>query len=404
MACKAKQEKRSFLSLFQGKPQTTASEVLTRFYAAYNAGDLDGLRELLAEDVEYHDMAVFDEPFVGREAALSFFAQCISTLPKGVKFVVDDVAGDERACGSLWHLEKDGEAFPFSRGCSFHTVNDRGQIVTARDLVESPVKPNSIAALSILNLVAPFIGNKNDKETKLDLSPALFWLFYLGYSGYVLLGDQAPGVPATQIAPEDLQEVLNLSLNYFYVNIGLSNLGLTFVPSVPSHPVYEGLFNFINAWSLMFVPLILSDKRSRDVKFKEAWVVAIQFLTNVFFIPFLAIRSQQPALNEKNEPSSVAPLPFFARGIGLTSLAVGAFSFGWALWAREEVGGLDERLEYFKLMLSTDRVFWAFIIDSFLYSFWQYFLLKDRKATQVELFVPFFGLALHLVRNSKDEN
>lgn len=39
---------------------------------------------------------------------------------------------------------------------------------------------------------------------------------------------------------------------FFYVNIGLAELGLNPVPCVPEHPVSEALFNAVNAWSLMW--------------------------------------------------------------------------------------------------------------------------------------------------------
>ncbi len=42
------------------------------------------------------------------------------------------------------HVEcGEGVVFPFSRGCSFYTLNEAGQIATARDLVESAAKPGS---------------------------------------------------------------------------------------------------------------------------------------------------------------------------------------------------------------------------------------------------------------------
>lgn len=37
------------------------------------------------------------------------------------------------------------------------------------------------------------------------------------------------------------------SLNFFYINVGLSAAGLSFVPSVPCPPVSEAVFNFMNA-------------------------------------------------------------------------------------------------------------------------------------------------------------
>lgn len=41
-------------------------------------------------------------------------------------------------------------------------------------------------------------------------------------------------------------------LQFFYVNIGLADLGLNPVPCVAEHPVSEALFNAVNAWSLMW--------------------------------------------------------------------------------------------------------------------------------------------------------
>jgi hypothetical protein len=60
--------------------------------------------------------------------------------------------------------------------------------------------------------------------------------------------------------------VYHESLNFFYVNVLLSWAGLNPVPSVAEHPVSEALFNFVNAWSMMWWPAILADDRSRKVK------------------------------------------------------------------------------------------------------------------------------------------
>jgi hypothetical protein len=45
-----------------------------------------------------------------------------------------------------------------------------------------------------------------------------------------MFSNTAPGLPAYAQPPEVLQEVLNESLNFFYVNIGLAQLGLNPVP------------------------------------------------------------------------------------------------------------------------------------------------------------------------------
>jgi hypothetical protein len=45
------------------------------------------------------------------------------------------------------HVQVDGSQFPFSRGVSFYTVNDQGQITSGRDCVEPAIKPGSTALL-----------------------------------------------------------------------------------------------------------------------------------------------------------------------------------------------------------------------------------------------------------------
>ena len=136
--------------------------------------------------------------------------------------------------------------------------------------------------------------------------------------------------------------------------------------------MYEALFNVINAWSLMAIPVMLSDGRSQKVGNKPAWFAGIMFLTNVFFIPFMALRAA-PEPEEAPPPAAVAPdaprpvrpppplppsnqpLPAWSPVIGATSLAVGLLSCAWALAARPEYGMIGERLAYFQSMFSNDR-------------------------------------------------
>ncbi len=59
------------------------------------------------------------------------------------------------------------------------------------------------------------------------------------YLWHILLSPAAPGAAAWQQSAEALQSVFNESINFFYVNIGLTSLGLSPLPSVASHPVSE---------------------------------------------------------------------------------------------------------------------------------------------------------------------
>jgi hypothetical protein len=59
----------------------------------------------------------------------------------------------------------------------------------------------------------------------LPLASGAMYAFYAAYLGYVMLGTSAPGPPAWQTPPETLAAVLHESANYFYVNIGLAQVG-----------------------------------------------------------------------------------------------------------------------------------------------------------------------------------
>lgn len=186
--------------------------------------------------------------------------------------------------------------------------------------------------------------------------------------------------------------------------------------SVASHPVYEAVFNMINAWSLMSLPLILSDGRCKKVENKLAWFTGIMFLTNVFYIPFMGFRAApEPELTAPSSDDSVTmasrppppplppnqPLPSWSPIVGATSLAVGILSIAWGLGARPEFGDVTDRISYFQNMFSNDRVFYAFIVDAGLYSVWQAILLEGAQAKF--RFVPFFGMAAYLLAGGTDD-
>ncbi|KAL6744874.1 hypothetical protein V8C86DRAFT_3126050 [Haematococcus lacustris] len=422
------------------------------FYEAYNRGDLDTVASLMAEEVEYHDMCGQlggggGGGGGGRWSGARGAEGVRRTVPSDLQFVVEDITqGDPRRVGLTWHVEiGEGTVFPFSRGCSFYTLDDSGRILKvaikgalasrgqggggqgaaggeARDLVEGAFKPGA-GALQALAAVAPLIrrlGARADPRslTRLPLAAAATWAFYAAYTAYIMLGTAAPGLPAWQTPPEVLQEVMNESLNFFYVNILLDQLGITLVPSVPSHPVSEGLFNAVAAWGLLFLPLMLTEQRCRKVGNTWAWWSGIMFLTNVFFIPFLALRaapSTGPTPSLPPPPASTGGLagreggeglgqgaggegegegvyPAWSKGVGGLALGVGLLSVWWALWGRPE-------LDYFHATFTTNRVFYAFVVDAALYSVWQAWLLSAvPSASAAHKYIPFFGLVAHLLQ------
>ena len=72
------------------------------YYDAYNAGDIDTIASLLAEDVSYHDM-IYEEPFKGRQEVVGYLRKVRAIVPEDLKFVIDDVTdGDASRVGITW--------------------------------------------------------------------------------------------------------------------------------------------------------------------------------------------------------------------------------------------------------------------------------------------------------------
>lgn len=105
-----------------------------------------------------------------------------------------------------------------------------------------------------------------------------------------------------------------------------------------------------------------------------AWFTAIMFITNIFFIPFMALRAgpQPPEASTATSTSSSsrgsrlrtakvpAPgsqqLPGWSRALGALGMGLGGFCFAWALWGRPEWGDMAARWAYFQDMAATNRV------------------------------------------------
>ena len=156
----------------------------------------------------------------------------------------------------------------------------------------------------------------------LTTNSALVWLFYVAYFSFVFFSRDLPGLPVFETPPEVLTEVIHESWT-FYFFVPLFNLvadaaalpASLRLPDLPEHPTSEALFNFVNAWSMMMLPVMLSEaaqalpngkeggeeggdgggtrdadkKRSSSDAFK--WWLGVQFLTNVFMIPYMALVS-----------------------------------------------------------------------------------------------------------------
>lgn len=395
--------------------------MLTSYYENYNEKRIDKVLELFDEQVEYQDL-IYQDSFKGKEELAAYFKKIGALVPSDIRFVVDDITeGDENKCGVLWHVEIESERegmveLPFSRGVSFYRLNDQGRIIFARDIVESPFKPGE-SSLGGITAVAPLIrklgtrANPSNISTPDDgknlLQAGLMLAFATGYIGIVLLSDLPPGSPAYMTDPKDLERILHESYNFFYVNMFMGDwFGLNIVPNIAENPVDEGIFNFINAWSLMFLPLWIDDPKGQPIPFWRKrfplWL-GTMFLTNVFLPFYMAIRLIPDIYLEDNDKKNEEEVPDALQtgqggriAIGILSTTVALVSIAWIVVGRPEYSATD-RLDFFMTSFSSNRVFWAFCLDAVLYSVWQFWILTDLKAPIYQRVTPLFGMAVWLL-------
>ena len=124
--------------------------------------------------------------------------------------------------------------------------------------------------------------------------------------------------------------------------------------------------------------------------------IRLQFLTNVFFVPYMALRERLPTPEQKPREQP-RRLPSFSRLFGTVSLGVGVISVAWAIGGRADAGPIEQRWQFAVEQFHGNRAFWAFILDLGLYSVWQAILMKDCGCNKRLRFVPFFGLAAWLI-------
>ncbi|KIY98255.1 hypothetical protein MNEG_9707 [Monoraphidium neglectum] len=239
----AAQQQQAAQSSAESAAVPQASAVVRRFYEAYNTRDLDVIQSLIADDISYHDL-VYEEPHEGREGVMAWLEKVRKYAPDDLKFVIEDITeGDPFRAGVQWHVEcGDGVFFPFSRGCSFIRVNERGQIVSVRDVVEPSIKPGD-STLQLLGSLTPLIRSLGPAANPANLKPALnaaaLWGLYAAYLGIVMFSTLPPGPPAYATPQPVLLEAFDESVNIFWINEVLRNLNLSPIPVAPHHPVSE---------------------------------------------------------------------------------------------------------------------------------------------------------------------
>ncbi|KAJ1271363.1 hypothetical protein BS78_06G123300 [Paspalum vaginatum] len=237
----------------------------------------------------------------------------------------------------------------------------------------------------------------------------ILWLFLLPY---------APGDPAWAISQATISDLIGLSLNFFFVLPLLNSAGVHLLESPVLHPMAEGLFNFVIAWTLLFAPLLYTDSRRDRYKGSLDVLWGFQmFLTNTFLIPYMAIRLNDPDTDRSPPPRRSRLGSVMVKGapiVGAIGALVCALSFVWALVCRGDAafGGIAERCQYAQSYVLSERLAYAFLWDILLYSIFQPWLIGDNiqnvKADAADFvnvvrFVPVVGIVAYLFCLEKEE-
>lgn len=122
----------------------------------------------------------------------------------------------------------------------------------------------------------------------------------------------------------------------------------------------------------------------------------LQFATNVFMVPYFALRispgaAPGPALQAPKSPVPGVKWPTFTQLFAWPAIVVTAISAVWLVAARPEMGGsLADRWAYLLHAAQSDRAFAAFLSDMVLYSIWQFVLMRDAPGLYRR--IPYFGI------------
>ncbi len=236
-----------------------------------------------------------------------------------------------------------------------------------------------------------------DRRSRHLIVRILLWLVWVAYVGYLLLSDFPPGPALLHLRADVLQEVLALSANFWFL---LPAVAPELAPAL--NPVLEGLFNFTIAWGLLFFGFLLDGRGQRWPMLP--FLVGTAFLTNVFYLPWLALRRPQPAAPA--DPLSTLERVAESRIWPALLLVVAALSPVWALLARPEFGDWAQRWAEFVDILQRDRLAYSFVFDLGVFWLFQSALVADDMARRhwqapkvlwLVRLVPFLGLAVYLL-------
>ncbi|WOL08824.1 hypothetical protein Cni_G17577 [Canna indica] len=257
-----------------------------------------------------------------------------------------------------------------------------------------------------------------DGQSLIQVQQAALWAAEAAYILWLFLLPYAPGDPVWAIKSTTINDLVGLSLNFFFILPLMNAVGIHILEAPVLHPVAEGLFNFVIGWTLLFAPLLFTDSRRDRYKGSLDLLWGFQmFLTNTFLIPYMALR-----LNDKDEKPSYRKLSqlgsLMTEGssiVGVVGGIVCLVSVLWTFFGRPDaaVGGIAERWDFFVKYIGSERLAYAFIWDICLYAIFQPWLIGDNlqnvKESNMAIvsklrFIPVVGLVAYAVCAESENN
>lgn len=228
--------------------------------------------------------------------------------------------------------------------------------------------------------------------------PAVAWVVYVGY---LLLSPWPPGESLLRVQPDTLREAVDLSLNFWLV------LPLLWPDTAPSlNPVLEGVFNFVVAWGLLFWGFLIDGRHQRWPMLP--FLLGTTFLTNVFYLPWLALRS--PTTAPIDSPLSPLERGAESRVWPTLLLAVAITAGAWAVGGRPGFDAGVNRWADFRDLLGRDRLAYSFMVDVIVFWLFQGWLVADDMARRqwhhrptgwIARLLPFLGLIIYFWRRPR---
>jgi len=237
------------------------------------------------------------------------------------------------------------------------------------------------------------------KQQKFRPIAIFLWLLSATYIYILLLSPPhqlLPNGPIWAVAPETIKEAIEESINFFFILPIFNSIGIKYMQAPTIHPWLESLFNFAEAWIFMFLPLLLVDRRGRELQKILIWSMAM-FLTNTFLLPYMAWRTTATEIPTEEDTSK----GLLAKIFGVVGLTIGSIAIVWGIFARPEFGDIAARAEFFVQNFQSDRLTIAFCVDVILFAIFQAVLIGDIEPPESGKrwlrLVPFWGLAVWLI-------